>query len=264
MSSPSRPSAPNHSELTAGQFGPNAANYVTSAVHASGADLDALAEMARAAAPIHALDLGTGGGHVAYRLAPFARQVTAADLSPDMLRAVAAQAREQGLANIATTKAAAESLPFAGATFDFLASRFSAHHWRDLAAGLRQSRRVLRAGAPAVFIDIVAPGRALFDTHLQSVELMRDPSHVRDYTLAEWFAALAQAGFSIRSSRIWRLRMDFAVWTERMRTPAPLAQAIRMIQEKSADETRAYFAMEGDGSFLIDAAWIDCVAEAGD
>lgn len=262
MSSSSSPSSQSHSQRTASQFGPNAANYVASAVHASGADLDALAEMAGAATPAHALDLGTGGGHVAYRLARHARQVTAADLSPDMLRAVAAQAREMGFANIETRTAAAESLPFADATFDFLASRFSAHHWRDLAAGLRQSRRVLRAGAPAVFIDIVAPGRALFDTHLQTVELLRDPSHVRDYTLAEWFAALTQAGFSIRSCRTWRLRMDFAVWTERMRTPAPLAQAIRLLQEKAADETRAYFSTEDDGSFLIDAAWIDGVAVA--
>ncbi len=174
-----------------------------------------------------------------------------------MLQTVAAQAREKALGNIETAVAAAESLPFANETFDFLASRFSAHHWRDFSAGLREARRVLRVGAPAIFIDIVSPGPALFDTHLQTVELLRDPSHVRDHALDAWFSALTSAGFSVRSCRTWRLRMDFAVWTERMGTPAPLAKAIRILQEKAAAETRAHFAIEDDGSFWLDAAMIE-------
>jgi SAM-dependent methyltransferase len=246
-----------HDEVTVGQFGSRAQAYVESAVHAAGADLDALAGMAAAAAPARALDLGTGGGHVAYLLARHAGLVTAADLSPEMLRVVAEEAREKKLGNIETAVAAAENLPFADGAFDFLASRFSAHHWRDFAAGLGQARRVLRVGAPAVFIDIISPGRALLDTHLQSVELLRDPSHVRDYALGEWFSALTGAGFSIRSCRTWRLRMDFAVWTERMRTPAPLAEAIRILQAKSDSQTRAHFAIEADGSFWLDAAMIE-------
>ena len=246
-----------HDEVTAGQFGPRAEAYVESAVHAGGADLDALGELAAAAAPARALDLGTGGGHVAYILARHAGRVTAADLSPEMLRAVADRAREKALGNIETALAAAEDLPFADGAFDFLASRFSAHHWRDFAEGLRQARRVLRVGAPAAFIDIVSPGSALLDTHLQAVELLRDPSHVRDYALDEWFAALARAGFRVRSCKTWRLRMDFAVWTERMRTPAPLAEAIRLLQASADARTRAHFAIEAEGSFWLDAAMIE-------
>jgi ubiquinone/menaquinone biosynthesis C-methylase UbiE len=251
-----------HEQLTADQFGARAKNYVESAVHAGGADLDALAALAAAAAPVRALDLGTGGGHVACRLAPHAGRVTAADLSPDMLRAVEICARENGLRNIETAVAAAENLPFADGAFDFLASRFSAHHWRDFAAGLRQARRVLRAGAPAVFIDIVSPGPALLDTHLQAVELLRDPTHVRDHALDQWFLALAQAGFTVRSCRTWRLRMDFAVWTERMRTPPPLAEAIRLLQARVDRQTRAHFAIEEDGSFWLDAAMIETFSAA--
>ncbi len=252
-----------HEDLTAGQFGPNADKYVASAVHASGADLDALARLASAAAPSRALDLGTGGGHVAYVLARHARKATAVDISSQMLAAVAAQARERGLENIETVAASAEDLPFDAATFDFLASRFSAHHWRDLSAGLRQARRVLRAGAPAVFIDIVSPGAALLDTHLQSVELLRDPSHVRDHSLAEWMAALTAAGFSAQTFRTWRLRMDFAAWTERIATPAPLAEAIRILQQKADAGTRAHFAIEDDGSFWLDAAMFEAFAVDG-
>ncbi len=243
--------------LTVSQFGPQAGAYVSSAVHASGADLDAVAALAARTKPARALDLGCGGGHVAYALAPHARSVAAVDLSAEMLAAVGAEAARRGLKNIETVQAPAENLPFADGAFDCLVSRYSAHHWRDVAAGLREARRVLRPGAPAVFIDIVSPGVAALDTHLQAVELLRDPSHVRDYALSEWFSLLSAAGFAPRASRVWRLRMDFKVWTQRMSTPPQLAEAILLLQKKADAATRAHFAVEEDGSFLLDGVLIE-------
>jgi ubiquinone/menaquinone biosynthesis C-methylase UbiE len=252
--------ARDHESLIASQFGVHAQDYVASSVHASGADLAALGVCAAREKPARALDLGTGGGHVAYMLAEAAGAVVAVDLSADMTAAVANEAQRRGLRNIETRQAYAEKLPFPDADFDFLASRFSAHHWRDARGGLREARRVLRAGAPALFIDIVAPGEAALDTHLQAVELLRDVSHVRDYSTAQWREMLKQAGFVVEAESSWRLRMDFAVWTRRIGTPPPFEQAIRLLQEKADDATRAYFAVEGDGSFRIDAAMFEARA----
>jgi SAM-dependent methyltransferase len=246
-----------HDSVVEAQFGPRAKAYVESAVHAQGSDLETLSAIAAERKPQHALDLGCGGGHVSYALAPHAMRVTAADLSADMLAAVAANAREKGLANITTVETAAERLPFADADFDLLACRYSAHHWRDFEGGLRQARRVLKAGAPAIFIDACSAGTGLFDTHLQAVELLRDPSHVRDYSVGEWIAALNRAGFAIMSCRTWRLRMDFPVWTARMRTPTDHIQAIRSLQDAASAETKAHFAIEADGSFLLDIMMVE-------
>jgi ubiquinone/menaquinone biosynthesis C-methylase UbiE len=249
-----------HDALVQQQFGATAEAYVHSAVHAAGEDLDSVEAIARRIAPARALDLGTGGGHVAYRLAAHAGEVIAADLSDELLAAVAATARDRGIANIETCAAPAEQLPFADAWFDFLACRFSAHHWRDFEAGLRQARRVLKPGAAAVFIDVVSPGPAALDTHLQAVELLRDPSHVRDYTAAEWAAALARAGFGLAETRSRRLRMDYPSWVARMRTPEPNRAAIRSLQHGLAAETARYFDLEADGSFTIDTVQIEAVA----
>jgi SAM-dependent methyltransferase len=249
-----------HEKVVEAQFGPRAKAYVESAVHAQGADLDALEAIVRSVRPARALDLGTGGGHVSYLMARHAGSVTASDLSRDMLDAVAATARERGLKNIETAQAPAEHLPFDDAGFDFLACRFSAHHWRDFAAGLRQARRVLKPGAPAVFIDTHSAGPPLFDTHLQAVELLRDTSHVRDYTAAEWIAALTRAGFVLKACRTWRLRMDFPVWTARMRTPEENVRAIRALQAAASSETKAHFAIEADGSFLLDILMAETTA----
>ncbi len=249
-----------HHSVVESQFGPRAQAYVESAVHAQGEDLQRLNGIVRDAAPHTALDLGCGGGHVAYVLARHAKTVTATDLSHEMLAAVAATARDKALPNIETVAAPVEDLPFDNGAFDFLACRYSAHHWRDFEGGLRQARRVLKPGAQAVFIDAYAPRTALLDTHLQAVELLRDPSHARNYSAAEWTASLARAGFAVCAMRTWRLRMDFAVWTARMRTPEVHQAAIHALQNAASTEVKAHFAIEDDGSFMLDILMIESVA----
>ena len=239
------------------QFGPRAAAYVESAVHASGADLDWIERRARDEKPRHALDLGAGGGHVTYRLAVHANQITACDLSEEMVAATLAQSAQKGFSNVIGQVARAEALPFDDGMFDFLACRFSAHHWQDFEAGLREARRVLAPGCPAIFVDACAPEQARADTHLQTVELLRDPSHVRDYRPSEWLAALGRAGFAVRSVETARLRMDFAGWTARMRTPEEHCTAILSLQRSAPGEVVSQLGVEEDGSFTLDMAMIE-------
>lgn len=248
---PDQPSR-SHDAVVDAQFGPQAADYVQSAVHAAGADLDDLEAIVREVRPARALDLGCGGGHVAYRMAPHAGAVVACDLSGEMLAAVRRAAAERGLGNISTEQAPAERLPFEDGAFDFVATRFSAHHWRDLDAGLAQARRVARRGAPALFIDAVSPGKPLQDSHLQAIELLRDTSHVRDYTIAEWTAAVERAGFEIHAVVRRQIRMEFESWIRRMRTPKVQADAVRALQQQACAEVRDHFAIEPDGSFQLD------------
>lgn len=250
-----------HETVVTEQFGPRAAAYVESAVHARGEDLDALEAIVRAVSPTHALDLGTGGGHAAYRMAPHAARVTASDLSAEMLAAVVATAQGRALTNIEIVEASAERLPFPDAAFDFLSCRYSAHHWRDFDGGLREARRVMQVEAPAIFIDTYAPSHALLDTHLQAIELLRDTSHVRDRTLSEWLAALGSAGFRVAAAHTRRRRMDFPTWTARMGTPDVYAKAIRALQEAAGTEVRRHFAIEADGSFMLDVMMIESVAQ---
>lgn len=249
-----------HDSVVEEQFSSRAEAYVQSAVHAGGDDLDALEAIAAAERPDHAVDLGTGGGHVSYRLARHARVVTAIDLSAAMLEAVRETAMKRELSNIETCTAPAEELPFESATFDMLCCRFSAHHWRDFEGGIRESRRVMKPGATAVFIDVISPGYAPFDTHMQSVELLRDPSHVRNYSETEWFSTLARSGFRVRATRKRRLRMEWQSWLDRMRTAEVHRAAIRSLQKSASVETANYFAIEPDGSFSIDTLQIEATA----
>lgn len=243
-----------HNVLVEQQFGPQAQSYVASAVHASGPDLDRIATIASDLSPARALDLGCGGGHAAYRIAPHAAEVVACDLSTDMLQAVAAEAAQRGLTNVVTCQAAAERLPFEDAAFDLLVCRMSAHHWNDLDAGLREARRVLSRHGAAIFIDVVSPPHPALDTHLQTMELLRDPSHVRNYRIDEWSAALGRAGFALERVASHKLRLEFGAWVARMRTPPVQIDAIRALQHQASATVRDAFTIIDDGSFTIPIA----------
>ncbi|MCM2292948.1 class I SAM-dependent methyltransferase [Allorhizobium sp. BGMRC 0089] len=249
-----------HDQNVRSQFGSKSASYVTSQVHATGVDLAALSEMSQMLRPQNALDLGCGGGHVSYTLAPHCTQVTAVDLSDDMLAAVQTAAQEKGFDNLNTVKASASSLPFDDGHFDFLACRYTTHHWHQAEAGLREAHRVLKPGSKAVFIDVVAPAHPLLDTHLQAIELLRDTSHVRNYRLSEWGAMLERSGFIEESLMRFRVKMEFDVWTARMRTPPHLVAAIRALQQAASKDVTRHFAIEADGSFMLDMAMITVIA----
>jgi SAM-dependent methyltransferase len=251
-----------HEALVGGQFGSRAEAYLTSVVHARGPDLAALAALAANRPAARVLDLGCGGGHVGFAVAPHVAEVVACDLAPEMLAVVARAAKERGLANLTTQQGVAESLPFADGSFDLVLSRYSAHHWRDFPAGVREAARVLKPGGVAGFVDAVSPGTPRLDTFFQAIELLRDCSHVRDYAPAEWRAAIAAAGLVAGAESRFRVRLDFANWVERMATPAAQVAAIRALQASVGAGVTAYFATEADGSFAIDVAFFPAVKPA--
>src|SRR5437867_11053880 len=62
--------AKTHESLVSDQFGSQAAAYLKSVVHARGADLDQIEKLVHGQSGARVLDLGCGGGHVSYRVAP--------------------------------------------------------------------------------------------------------------------------------------------------------------------------------------------------
>jgi ubiquinone/menaquinone biosynthesis C-methylase UbiE len=241
-----------HETVVQRQFGEQASAYLNSAVHAQGAEFDALRQAVANEPGGRLLDLGCGAGHVSFQVAEFCDDVVAYDLSEAMLELVGLTAAERGLDNIRTWRGTAERLAFADGAFDFVFSRYSAHHWSDLGQALREVRRVLRPGGVACFIDVVAPGAPLLDTHLQTIEVLRDSSHVRDYSVAEWLRMVGEANLQVQCLQRQRLPLEFTSWVQRMRTSEVFCQAIRALQCGAAAEVQEYFQIAADGSFSTD------------
>jgi SAM-dependent methyltransferase len=168
-----------------------AALYVESDAHRGGEDLDTI--VAWSAGARTALDVATGGGHVARRLREAGLQVVTSDPAPGMRPDVIC---------------AAESLPFADVSFDVVACRTAAHHFADVRKAVREMARV--SSDRVLLVDTLNMG-----DDVEKAERLRDPSHVRNYTDAEWREIVLEAGLGIDDVRFSEHEMDFAAWLER-------------------------------------------------
>jgi ubiquinone/menaquinone biosynthesis C-methylase UbiE len=240
-----------HDVLVAQQFGETARAYLDSVTHATGEDLEMLGQEISVTPHAVVLDLGCGAGHPSFAVAPHAAAVTAYDLTAQMLAVVEREASARGIRNITTVQGMAEVLPFPDAHFDFVVSRYSAHHWHDVPAALCEMRRVLKPGGQALMIDTAGGETPLLDTHLQSVEILRDPSHIRDYSTREWLALFHEAGFTATLRMQWPVALEFSSWTERQRTAPERVAAIHALWNAAPDEVRAFFGVQPDGSFTL-------------
>ena len=243
------------------RFAEVAANYRRSRVHAAGDDLDLMVESAPLTAESLVLDAGCGAGHTALAMAARAGQVIASDFTRSMLAQVEALARERGATNVATQLADVECLPFRNSIFDIIVTRYSGHHWLEPAAALDEFRRALKPGGVVLISDIMAPENYAQDTFLQAIELLRDPSHVRDYRLSEWRSMLSRAGFVSEVLLTFDLTLHFATWTRRMASPPQNVDMIKALFRGAPQDIRRGFglppAIDGeDFNFIIPGAVI--------
>ncbi len=240
-----------HDDAIRDQFDPQAQAYLTSTVHASGQDLERARLLVHATIPPTAtlLDVGCGAGHLSFALMSSFAQVIATDPLPGMLATVAAAASERGLTRIETLQGGAHALPFIDGRFCVVASRYSAHHWRDLPGAMRELRRVVKPRGYLLMIDQLGDESPLVDTHLQTMELLRDPSHVRNRSATQWRELISRAGFQLLEEDAWPLRLDFDSWVARMRTPPDSVAAIRRLQTGAPREVGDGLDLEPDGTF---------------
>ena len=101
--------------------------YRESPTHREGPDLDLLVQWCEPEEGVKALDVATGGGHVARRLREAGAEVVTLDPSPGMR---------------ADVLAGAEDLPFADGSFDVVVSRIAPHHFTDVRAAVAEMERV--------------------------------------------------------------------------------------------------------------------------
>jgi SAM-dependent methyltransferase len=172
--------------------------YRTSAIHSSGDDLDLVVAWCEPGPGVTVLDVATGGGHVARRLREAGATVVTADPAPGMG---------------ADTTARAEDLPFADASFDAVACRIAAHHFADVLAAVRELARVARH-------RVVVCDNTFVSEASEEADRLRDPSHVRNYSVAEWHVFFDAAGLDVAEEELMQRPLEVEPWLDRAGTPA--------------------------------------------
>jgi SAM-dependent methyltransferase len=171
--------------------------YRESPIHAAGDDLDLVVAWCEPGPGVTVLDVATGGGHVARRLREAGAKVVTVDTSPGMQPDVIAPA---------------DHLPFADSSFDAVACRIAAHHFPDVLAALREMARI--AGSRVVVCDNTFVSEAS-----EEADRLRDPSHVRNHSQAEWERFFGLAGLEIVEEAFMERQLEVQPWLDRVETP---------------------------------------------
>lgn len=230
------------------QFAKNAGKYVTSAIHAKGADLSLLVSSSDADKNMNVLDIATGGGHVANALAPLVRHVTAYDLTEEMLASAAQFIRGNGHSNVDFMKGDAEQLPFSDAAFDLVTCRIAAHHFPNVPAFAQEAFRVTKPGGKLLLIDNVTPEVDTFDRFYNYIEQQRDPSHARAWKKSEWIHLLESIGFRIEMVVRFPKTFHFQDWCARSGLPKEEISRLETKLLKASQDVRNFFAITCDDS----------------
>jgi demethylmenaquinone methyltransferase/2-methoxy-6-polyprenyl-1,4-benzoquinol methylase len=115
------------------------------------------------ARPVLALDVATGTGAVARRLAATTgAPVVGIDLSEPMLREAVRAARRPTGPPMVFAVARAEQLPFVDACFDALTFTYLLRYVADPAATMAELARVVKPGAPVSSLDFAVPDHPLW------------------------------------------------------------------------------------------------------
>jgi SAM-dependent methyltransferase len=168
-----------------------------SPTHREGPDLDLLVEWCEPGHDVKALDVATGGGHVARRLREEGCTVITVDPAPGMKPDVVASAEE---------------LPFADGSFDVVTCRIAAHHFRDIRAALAEMARIAQR-------LVVIEDNVFIDDAVEEAERLRDPTHVRCYSEDEWKELLTAAGLEVEQVERFERHPAVDDWLARVETP---------------------------------------------
>ncbi|TWT27489.1 class I SAM-dependent methyltransferase [Planomicrobium sp. CPCC 101110] len=245
-------------------FGRNAEKYRTSELHAKGDDLPLLAEWLEPEDAWTVLDIATGGGHVSKALAPHVKNVFSTDLTEQMLENTASHL-DAFFENVFYVIADAEALPFLDNRFDAVVCRIAPHHFPHPENFIKEAARVLKPSGKFVLIDNVTPENPELAQFMNRTEKLRDDSHVRCLSKAEWTELLHQHGLVQTKSLDRKKTFQYPSWVARTTESEEQRERVKRHLLSADRETAGYFSLniQGDAiqSFTIDEWMVMCIKE---
>lgn len=145
------------------------------------------------------LDVGAGTGRIALQLAKLGADVTALDVSPEILTVL-----KQKNSRVETVIGDAENLPFLDASFDSVVSAFVIVHLKDLHRSFDEAYRVLKDGGTFIVTNINQKDPPVITTKAGDIVIesyYHRPEKVRE-TL-ESLAFTVKEEISIQEKGIW-------------------------------------------------------------
>ncbi len=244
------------------QFGRQAEAYSKGNIFVDGFHLSKIVERSDVKKIHRVLDIATGSGFLALEYARVANYVAGCDITRKMLVHAKEKEAESGISNIDFLLSDVESLPFPEATFDIVSCRFAFHHFPDPTKALLEMKRVCKGRI--VLVDGVSSEDTEKSSFHNRIEKIRDPSHVRIYSLSEILKMFENVGAAVKDVSHWDIPQDFDEWMRRAGTDEDRTSEIRDLMmhslEHDATGLRVRF---GNGKLGFAYDTIILIAEVG-
>ena len=190
-------------------------------------------------------------------LAPFVSSVICLDATAPTLQVGKIAAKKDSLHNMEFVQGIVEGIPYQNNTFDIVLTRLAFHHFTEMEAPFREMHRVLKSGGKFVIIDMEAA-----DVQLRSmedkIETMRDPSHIKNRSRAEFEALFGQYGYRLQMCESTAIPVKLSAWMELTQTPADIQADIvgLMESEIAGGRKTGYQPYLKDGGIYFDQRWL--------
>jgi ubiquinone/menaquinone biosynthesis C-methylase UbiE len=217
------------------------------------------------------LDIATGPGTLAVRLAPRVRRVIAIDFAEVMIERLRGHVMRSHLANLEARVMNGQELDFENDSFDAAVSMFGVFLFDDRARGLAEMFRVIVPGGRALISSWAPPdqntliGAGMDALRAALPDLPRPKGPLPTQRPEVCVAELEETGFEQVTTRLFKKSLSFTsveeYWQGFMRAAAPLVVLKKKLGDagfaaaaaRTQSELRARF---GNGGFSLDSVAI--------
>ena len=189
-------------------------------------------------------------------IAPHAGNVVCLDMTPAMLSVGKSEAEKCHLDNMTFVLGDAAELPFLNDSFNIVLSRLAFHHFPDVKQPFAEMARVLRSGGRLILIDMEAAEEPLREIE-DSIETMRDPSHIRNLSKNEMLSLYHDNDLSVSCCEVTKIPLVLQNWLDHTKTPSDVQTQIKnlMLEEINGGAKTGFAPYISDGKICFDQRW---------
>lgn len=195
-----------HNESIISQFTKQAIPFTQLSEHSNQYGFELIVELAKPQKGDTVLDIACGPGIVACELVKFVSHVTGIDITPAMIEQAKQMQKERKLNNITWKIGDIITLPFDDSSFSLVITRYSFHHLLNPPKVLDEMIRVCKPDGRIVIIDVTPESSKA--NEYNSVEKLRDPSHVKAFTFRELSKMMEESGLVNLETKCQNLEME--------------------------------------------------------
>lgn len=197
-----------HNAIVVDQFTRQADAFAAAAAIRDDQALELLVSSCGAGREDDSLDVACGPGLVVCAFAEVVRSATGIDLTPAMIDKGESLAASKHLRNTRFRLGDVNALPFAGASFSIVTSRYAFHHLEEPTRVLREMVRVCKPGGRIAVMDMIASDHPAKAERFNRMEKLRDPSHVGALTLSQLARIFPAAGLPEPTITYYRMPVE--------------------------------------------------------